>query len=80
MKTVEFILPDHWACAFINSDESGMDDDESEALGSFVSFMVKKYGSCHCVNVADDSNFVRYHDAADFGVLACEASTFTFAI
>ena len=80
METIDFILPDHWACALINSDESGMDESESEALDAFVDFMVKKYGSCHCMDVADDSNFVRYHDAADFGVLACDASTFTFAI
>ena len=80
MKTIDFTLPDFWADPLINGDDSGMEEDDCVALDAFVEFMVGEYGSCQCLDVANDSNFMRNHDASDFGVLACDASTFTFAI
>ncbi len=31
-----------------------------------------------CVDVLDDSSFLKYHDAQPYGVLACDCSTFIF--
>lgn len=80
METTSYLLPSHWACALINGDESGLDDDEQKALDLFVAYMVKRYGACHCVDVGEDCGFTRYHDAEEYGVLACDVSGFIFAI
>ena len=81
MQTIEMDLPSHWACALINGDESGIDDDEQASLDAFTDYMVKQYGRCDCLDVnCEGEDFMRYHDAADFGVLACNTSKFTFAI
>lgn len=37
MKTTTYTLPAHWACALINADESGMDDDEIAAMNDWLS-------------------------------------------
>ena len=63
-KTYTLMLPSHWAVALINGDESGMDDDDCAALNTFVDDMVRTYGSCHCVDVSEDTQFMRWHDAA----------------
>lgn len=82
METIELTLPRHWACALINGDESGLEDDDANALNRFTDWMVDEYGACWCVSVDDEEcgDFRRYHDATDFGVLACDVATFTFDI
>lgn len=80
MDIVTLTLPTHWACALINGDESAIDEDEIEALDAFTDDMVATYGQCHCLDVGDDQGFMKYHDAQPFGVLACEASEFTFDV
>jgi hypothetical protein len=80
MKTVQYTLPTFWACALVNGDETGLDDADQASLDAFVADMVKEHGSCHCLDVAEDEGFMRYHDAEPYGVLACDAATFTFAI
>lgn len=77
-KTYTLMLPSHWAVALINGDESGMDDEDCAALNTFVDDMVRTYGSCHCVDVSEDTQFMRWHDAATYGVLASEVAEFTF--
>lgn len=78
IETVTFMLPTHWAAALINGDETGMDDEDSAALEAFTKDMVRNYGSCHCVDVSGDTEFMRWHDAAHYGVLACDVAEFTF--
>jgi hypothetical protein len=80
MVTESFDLPEHWACALVNGDESGMDDADCRALQAFTDWMVKTYGQCWCLDVTESQGFQRYHDAHQFGVLACEVATFTFDI
>lgn len=78
IETVTFTLPAHWAVALINADESGLEEEDCAALDAFVADMVRNYGSCHCVDVSEDTEFMRWHDAAHYGVLACDVATFTF--
>ena len=78
IKTITYMLPTHWACALVNSDESGMEDDDIAQLNEFVDDMVRTYGSCHCVDVSESSEFSNYHDASHYGVLACDVAEFTF--
>ena len=80
MQTIDLLLPSHWACALINGDLSGMDDDELGGFERFVSDMVKEHGSCRCISCADDPDFRRWHDAVAYDVLACDVDTFTFDI
>lgn len=78
IKTITAMLPAHWACALVNGDESGMDDEEIAHLNEFVDDMVRTYGSCHCVDVSEDTQFSNYHEASHYGVLACDVAEFTF--
>lgn len=81
ITTADFDLPAYWACAMINGDLTGYDDDDLAAIDAFAADMIAQYGHCHCLAVTDDeSNFRRYHDATPYGVLACNIATFTFDI
>lgn len=72
-------LPEHWASALINGDESGLDDDDAAALDRWE-HATRGADSFFCVDVADSDSgdFRRYHDAERFGVLACNVAQFTF--
>ena len=78
IETITAMLPTHWACALVNGDESGMEDEEIAQLNEFVDDMVRTYGSCHCVDVSETSEFSNYHEASHYGVLACDVAEFTF--
>lgn len=78
IKTVTAMLPAHWAVALINGDESGMEDEEIAQLNEFVDDMVRTYGSCHCVDVSEDTQFMRWHDAVEYGIPAGDVAEFTF--
>ena len=78
IKTYTLMLPTHWASPLINGDESGLEEEDCEALNAFVDDMVRTYGSCHCVDVSEDTQFMRWHDAVQYGVLASDVAEFTF--
>lgn len=75
-----FTLPTHWATALVNGDLTGFDDDDLKHIEEFTEDMVHQYGKCWCVDVGEDVNFIRHHDASVYGVLACDCSTYTFDI
>jgi len=80
MKTLELVLPVHWASSLVNSDDSGLSDADIKAIDKFINGMVDEYGQCYCIDVSEDSDFLKYHDAMEYGVLACDCATFTFDI
>lgn len=82
MDTLELTLPRHWACALINGDDDGFDPNEERSYRRFVNWMIDAYGACWCVGIDDDESgdFRRYHDATEFGALACDVATFTFDV
>jgi hypothetical protein len=73
---IELTLPNHYAAPLINGDETGLEDNELE---SFNEFCNEQLQGLHCLDVKDDSSFVKYHDAKDY-CLATNCSTFTFMI
>ena len=80
-NTVTLTLPQHWMSALINSDLSGYDDDEIDQLELFTDFMLKTYGNAIPLDYDTDSdNFMTWHDAREFGVLACDVYDVTFPI
>ena len=78
MTTTEtFLLPTHWAVPFINNDWTGIEDDlEEEAM---MSFLANEVTGKFCVDVAEETEFAKYHDAADYGVLPSTCAVFTFS-
>lgn len=82
MKIETYDLPEHWASALINGDLSGYESDDLEALRLFTEHMVSEYGQCWCLGCDhdDSGDFRRYHDATQFGVLACNVIPFHFDV
>ena len=76
IKTIALNLPLFWASALINGDESGLDDNEQEQLDDWI----KDNPNLCCIDVGEETFFSKYHEAADYGVLACDCSEFTFQV
>lgn len=72
-------LPSHWASYLINGDSSSFSlyddgDDQIETIDQFI----EDLGFGDPVDVSDESNFMTYHDARDYGVLAGDCLVYTF--
>lgn len=78
MRFETFYLPAHWAAPLINDDHTGLDDDELGAVAKFSDDVRRMFGRCHCVTVRSQNNFTKWHDAAKYGVLACNVDEFYF--
>lgn len=76
----QYDLPLFWAPALINGDFDGYTTEELVALERFCDDMVSRHGRCWAIDVGDDTWFSRWHDAAHYGVLACDVARFTFDI
>ena len=77
-NSITVSLPAHWLPALINSDPSGFDTDASgaaeyAALCRWEDDTINEFGPvAYCLPSPDDEPyFARYHDAAEYGVLAC---------
>lgn len=80
MQFAEYQLPDFWLSSLFNGDDSGLDESDIAALDAFTDEMVRDYGQCWAIDYRDDSGFMRWHDAARYGVLACECVTVVFDV
>jgi hypothetical protein len=69
--TLTLALPAHWLPVLVNDDPSGLDDTEYAAYRRWLADTWADCGAFHVGYVPDDTFFARYHDAADYGVLAC---------
>lgn len=78
MITESFELPAHWVYYFVDGDSDGYEDEDLKAMEAFEDYMIERYGQCWCVDVDGDVYFKKHHDAAEYGVLACDVSRFTF--
>jgi len=73
MQTTTYTLPAHWACALINADCSGMDDEEIQALDLWLSDNSPGY----CLDCSENPEFCHSHDADGYA-LAGDCLTYTF--
>jgi len=80
MKTLELQLPVHWAPSLVNSDDSGLSDIDIKAINKFIFSMIVEYGKCACIDVSEYCDFLKYHDAMEYGIMSCDCATFTFDI
>lgn len=74
MQTTEYKLPASWASALVNGDLTGLGEGEEEALMRVVA----GENLPDPLSVSEDPEFLKYHDAQPYGVLACDCLTFTF--
>ena len=85
IQTQSMHLPNFWASALINGDYSGLEDQDEKKLNDFiehwqddlilVSANIKSDENCYF-----ESHFMKYHDASNLGVLACDCCEYTFEI
>jgi hypothetical protein len=62
------VLPAHWLPAIVNDDMTGLDDAECASLRRWL----RDTGPFTVGDVSEDTHFARWHDAAEYGVLACD--------
>ncbi len=77
----DMILPTELAPILINNDWSVLDyidDAEYTKCVEQLVYDLLDVEGLRCVDVMDDSSFSKYHDMLDYGVLACDCSTFLF--
>ena len=80
METVTLELPDFWATALFYDDTSGFEYEDEKAFHDFCHWAVENYGTSEPVDMEEDGNFMTYHDAKQFGVLACNVHRYTFIV
>lgn len=69
--TLEVALPCHWLPAIFNDDFDAMDEEDTVALCRWKRDTRREFGDFIVADLGEDEFFARYHDAADYGVLAC---------
>ena len=76
----EYTLPTELASGLINDHWTFLDyigDKEYDRI--IAQFLLDLDNeSLFCYEVKDDNRFEKYHDLVDYGVLACDCSTFIF--
>jgi hypothetical protein len=70
-EAITLDVPEHWLPALINGDESGLDDRESAQFKAFCDEELPN--GWHVSSYDDEGEFMTYHDAQPYGVLACNA-------
>lgn len=65
MKLVEhtYRMPLHWACAFINGDTSGLDEQDLAQYNQAVDSIVDEIGNAHAVALCREEEFETGHSA-----------------
>lgn len=62
MKTRTFILPTCYACALVNDDYSGLEDQDITDLENFITEHQKEGRYFSCAQVSEESDFKHGHD------------------
>ena len=76
--TLTLAVPAHWLCPIAYGDTTGLDDEEDTAFNRWITDMIREFGPITLGDVSPSPHFARYHDAADYGVLACDCLDVTF--
>ena len=79
-QQIDYILPAHWAPIICNSDFTGITDEEEEQYHAFIDgeFGDSLFSTATLASPVDDAEFVIYHDARPYGVLACDCLHYSF--
>lgn len=76
--TLTLSIPAHWLVPLMCDDTTGLDDAEDAAFGRWLTDTMRELGEFHVGDINPCSHFARYHDAAEYGVLACMCHDVTF--
>ena len=73
-------LPESWASYLINGDPTSfsLNDDGGDAEIATIDRLLDDVGLGGPVSCSDQPEFLKYHDAHAYGVLAADCLTFTF--
>ena len=74
-ESVTLSLPAHWLCPVLYGDTTGLDDVEERAFNRWLDDTIADVGHGQLPMVGTikaETYFARYHDAAEYGVLACD--------
>jgi len=80
MTRLKMYLPTHWLTAIFNDDRTGFNDEDEEQYDAFIKDMNSQHCDWHELDCTDEPHFMTYHDARQYGVLACNVVTVTFAV
>lgn len=72
---ITLTLPAHWICPVLYGDISGLDEEEGSAFERWLADTIRDigHGTVPLIGkIKDETHFARYHDAAEYGVLACD--------
>lgn len=78
VRTVDYTLPAHWAVVLINLDYTGFSAEDEAELDSFIDGEFNGLFDTVCLANDNEPEFVKYHDAHNYGVLPCDCLTYTF--
>ena len=76
--TLTLAVPAHWLCPIAYGDTDNLDPRETRAFNRWLNDMTREFGPITLGDVSDEPHFARYHDAAEYGVLACRCLDVTF--
>tara|TARA_R100001082_G_scaffold50531_1_gene27381 strand:- start:716 stop:1015 length:300 start_codon:yes stop_codon:yes gene_type:complete len=85
LNTYTLSLPNFWCSALINDDCSGLEEEEIQELNEFIEFWQDDL-IINSANIESDENgyfdsqFMKYHDVTNLGILACDCCEYTFEI
>jgi len=80
MLIATYTLPAHWATALINDDTSHFEYEDKKPFQKFCAYMLSEHGNNWPLDCSEETEFMTYHDARRFGVLACAVLDFTFDV
>ena len=75
MDTLTLSLPSHWLVPVLYGDTSCLDARETRALTRWLADTIGDVGHGTMLligKLANATHFARYHDAAEYGVAACD--------
>lgn len=74
-ERVTLSLPAHWICPVLYGDTSNLTPCEARVFDRWLKDTIEHIGHGQVPligTIKDETYFARYHDAAEYGVLACD--------
>jgi len=83
MESITLSLPAHWIVPVLYGDLSPLDAEEERAFARWLDDVIRDVGHGEVPligTIHDETYFARYHDAAEYGVLACDCYDVEFLV
>lgn len=83
LETITLSVPQHWITPIVYGDTEGLDECEAGAFERWYQDMTRDVGHGKPIAVGavnEEPYFARYHDAAEYGVPACNCHDVDFLV